>query len=120
MGMVRVMGLFALIPMTVLLTISFFVLFALRKVETQGLKAFGQVIAVLLWIGALLIFSLGVYTVRTGRHPMMSMMQEMMKCKMQGMMGQPMPGMMHGYKHKMMKGQVPQMQGETVEPMTNK
>jgi hypothetical protein len=28
--------------------------------------------------------------------------------------------MMHGYKHKMMKGQMPQMQGETVEPMTNK
>lgn len=95
MAILRVMGLFAVIPTALLLTVSFFVLFAIRKIQEQGLKAFGYVIAALLWIGAALVFSVGVYTVSTGRHPGMEMMQQMMKCKMQGMMPQ-MPGMMKG------------------------
>jgi hypothetical protein len=90
MGMFRLLGLFAIIPTTVLLTISFFVLFTLRKTEAGGLKVFGYVISALLWCGALLVFSLGIYTISTGR----CIMQEMMQCKMQGMMGEHMPKMM--------------------------
>lgn len=97
MLMFRVMGLFAIIPIALLLTISFFVLFAIRKAQEQGLKAFGYVIAALLWIGAVLVFSAGVYTISTGHHPGLEMMQQMMKYKMQGMMpaGQ-ISGMMPG------------------------
>ena len=95
MGIERVIGLFAIIPTAVLLTISFFVLFTLRKIETEGLKAFGYCLAVLLWIAAALVLSVGIYTVSTGRHPMKCMMQEMRKAHMQEMMkeGQ-MPPMM--------------------------
>ncbi|MFA4889608.1 MAG: hypothetical protein WC628_08575 [Candidatus Omnitrophota bacterium] len=90
----RLIGLFALIPATVLLTISFFVLFSLRKLEIQGLKAFGYVLAALLWVSAILVFSSGIYTLSTGRCPMMKgcMMQDMTKHKM-GMMGKGMMDM---------------------------
>jgi len=90
----RLIGLFALIPATVLLTISFFVLFSLRKLEKEGLKAFGYVVAAFLWISALLVFSAGIYTLSTGRCPIMKgcMTQDMMKHKM-GMMGKGMMDM---------------------------
>ena len=78
----RLIGVFAIVPTTILLTISFFVLFVLRKVEQQGLKAFGYVIAALLWIAAALIFGAGVYTMTTGQHPMMPMIQQMMRGSM--------------------------------------
>ena len=105
----RLMGLFTIIPATLLLTISFFVLFTLRKIETQGLKAFGYVIAALLWVATALVFSVGIYTVYSGRHPMMYMMQEMMQGQMPGMMGGKMPQMRQGQKQMMMKGKMPQM-----------
>lgn len=82
MGMqFRLLGLFAIIPVTLLLTVSFFVLFTLRKVENEGLKAFGYVIAVLLWIAAAIVFSAGFYVIATGKHPMMPMMRQMMQMK---------------------------------------
>ncbi len=116
MAIFRVMGLFAIIPIAILLTISFFVLFTLRKIETQRLKAFGYVIAALLWVAALLVFSLGVYTVSTGRHPMMIMMQEMIKGQMRGMMGGQMPPMMRGQRQMIMKDKMPTiMHGQTDE-----
>ena len=106
MGLFRIMGFFAIVPATVLLTISFFVLFTLRKIEAQGLKAFGYVIAALLWLGALMVLSLGIYTVSTGRHPMMNMMCGIKCGQMQSMMG-----------GQMMKGKMPMMQGQSEEPM---
>lgn len=84
----RILGLFALIPTALLLTVSFFVLFAIRKIESQGLKAFGYVISAILWICAVFVFSVGIYVMSTGRHPMMPMMQEMMKGGMQQQMMQ--------------------------------
>jgi len=115
MGLFRVMGVFAIIPATVLLTISFFVLFALRKVEAQILKAFGYVIAALLWLGALMVFSLDVYTISTGRHPMIEMLRGKWGYQMQGMgAGSQMQGMMG---QQMMKGKMPMMQGQGEEPM---
>ena len=95
MNIIRFMGLFAIIPATLLLALSFFILFALRKTEAQGLKAFGYVIAAFLWVGVLLMVLAGMYVVSTGRHPMMDMMQQMSK-QCQGMMsgGSPMQHMM--------------------------
>lgn len=108
----RLMGLFALVPTTLLLTVSFFVLVVLRKVESQVLRVFGYVVAALLWLTALLAFSAGIYTLSTGHCPMKEMMQGPMCGKMPGMMSadkQPMmkenmPSMMQGrYDEKMMK-----------------
>lgn len=82
MYMSRAMGLFAIIPATGLLTISFFVLFALHRTEQRGLKTFGYVITVLLWCSALLVSSIGLYTIFTGR----CMIKKMMHYKMRGMM----------------------------------
>lgn len=76
MGMPKAAGMLAVIPATLLLAVSFFVLAVLRKIEAQGLKAFGYVVAVLLWIAAALIFSSGLYMAATGRAcPMMKMME---------------------------------------------
>ena len=79
----NLLGLLALIPTAVLLSISFFVLLASGKTASQNLKVFGYVIAVCLWISAALVFSAGIYMLATGRHPMMNMMQQMMKGGMQ-------------------------------------
>jgi len=99
--MFRIAGLFAVIPAAVLLTISFFVLFAMRKIETQGLKAFGYVVAALLWLAAALVFSAGAYTLSTGKPPMICpMMQQMMGPHRPGMMG---PGMMQRQGQGMMR-----------------
>jgi hypothetical protein len=83
----RLLGLFAIIPTTLLMTVSFFVLFAIRKIEEQGLKTFGYVIIGLLWFAAFLVFSLGVYAVSSGRHPIMEMMKQSKGCPMEQMMG---------------------------------
>jgi len=77
--MIRFTGLFAIIPATVLLTISFFVLFTLTKVENTGLKKFGKCVAVLLWIAAGLIVLGGLFILVTGHHPMIEMMKEACK-----------------------------------------
>lgn len=82
----RVMGLFAILPISILLTISFFVLLSMRKADTKGLKVFGYVVAGILWAAALLVFSTGVYSVATGRGS---------AC--------PVLGMMSGKMHKMGK-----------------
>jgi len=83
MPFMRLFGVFSIIPTTIFLALSFFVLFTLRKVDLQGLKAFGYVVAALLWVCAAIAFGVGVYTVSTGRHPMMPMMQRMMQGSMQ-------------------------------------
>jgi hypothetical protein len=102
------MGLFAIVPATALLTISFFVLCILRKLEAGSLKIFGYVIAALLWLGAALFLSAGTYSILTGRSSACMMMEQMMKGKMHGMMG----------SGAMMKGQSSQMpQGALDEPL---
>jgi len=84
----KMFGIFAIIPATVLLTISFFVLFAKRMIEARGLKVFGCIIVILLWICAALILGGGIYTMAKGRCPMMRMMYGMKG----GMWGPQMPG----------------------------
>lgn len=88
--MIRVLGVFAVIPAAIFLTISFFVLVVIRKIEGGALKAFGYVVSLLLWIAALLVITVGAYTIATGRHPLFSIMQkhmQMMKCGGMGAMG---------------------------------
>lgn len=110
MGSIRLLGLFALIPTSVLLSFSFFILFVLNTIKTEGLKIFGYCLAVLLWISAALVFSAGIYTVVSGHAPMKcamygmmkTHMQEMMENKMQGMMDMEKPTMMHGKMDKSM------------------
>jgi len=77
----RLIGVFALVPATMLLTVSYFVLFAQRKVDGGALKAFGYVVAALLWFGSVLFASAGVYTLATGRCPMMAAMQQKKCCE---------------------------------------
>ena len=62
MGAFNFVWLFLLIPTTGLLTVSFFVLFTLQKVESKRLKSFGRVIAMLLWICATIVFLTAIYT----------------------------------------------------------
>lgn len=83
--MTRLMGVYMLIPMTVMLTISFFVLFSVRKADVKGLKTFGMVIAALLWVCALVFLATGFWTLSTGKPPMV--------CQMM-MGGKTHPGMM--------------------------
>jgi len=110
MIMARLLGLGMIVPLSIILTVSFFVLFALRKVDASGLKAFGFVVAALLWLSALLVFSGGIYTLSTGRCPIMVgiCQMKMGMCPMMkgGMMRGMMPSMMEGA---MMPGQAPEM-----------
>ena len=103
LSVARLAGTFAIIPTTILLTISFFVLVVVRKVEAQALKAFGYVIAAFLWVSAALVFSTGIYVLATGHHPFISMMQGKMygmhdKMMFGGMGGSMCKGMQQGMK----------------------
>ena len=97
----RLMGLGAIVPTTLVLTLSFFVLFALREVKSNVLKAFGYVVAALLWLSALLIFSSGIYTMATGRCPMQKMMMQKQEMACRKMMDKPMIGKPMMDKNKM-------------------
>jgi len=82
----KLAGLFVIVPTTLVLTISFFVLIVLRKVEKGVLKAFGYVVVNLLWVSALLIFLGGVYTLISGSCPGQKMMMQKHGMMSQGMM----------------------------------
>ena len=71
----RILGFIVFIPASMLLTASFFVLFAIEKVKENGLKAFGKVVAAILIIVSVLIFAKGIYTIATGKCPMMEEMR---------------------------------------------
>jgi len=77
--MIKLSFLIAIVPIALLLTVSFFVLSALRKIEEKGLKAFGYVVASLLWLAALVIFSGAVFHVAKRCGVMECMSQQKMK-----------------------------------------
>jgi len=83
MSLLKPVGVFSIIPTTLILTVSFFVLMAVRKAETQRLKVFGYVIAALLWACAALVLAMGIYTLVQGGCPFMKYMN---KCSMRGQM----------------------------------
>ncbi len=74
--MIRLSGILTIIPATVFLTVSFFVLFTVTKAESLNLKKFGKLIAVLLWISAGLFLLMGCYILVTGHHPIIDIMTE--------------------------------------------
>lgn len=86
MGTFRLIGILAVVPTTLLLTVSFFVLFTLRKTEDKGLKTFGYVITALLWCCVVVVFSFGIYILVAGWHPMCPMMHGMKMGQMRHLM----------------------------------
>lgn len=71
-------GLFAIVPVSVLLGITFLVLVGVHKVEHGILRTFGATIAILLLISTFLAAACSVYTATTGMCPMKKMTG---KCK---------------------------------------
>ncbi|MFA5092737.1 MAG: hypothetical protein WC543_02175 [Candidatus Omnitrophota bacterium] len=76
--MMKMFPLLAIVPISVLLTLSFFVLYTLRKVEEKPLKAFGYVVVGFIWLATLIMFSGAVYRMAKGPMPMKCMMQKRM------------------------------------------
>ncbi|MDO8488937.1 MAG: hypothetical protein Q7S42_02345 [Candidatus Omnitrophota bacterium] len=66
MFMVRFSHLLAIVPISILLTVSFFVLLALRKVDEKVIKTFGYVVVSFLWLSALVVFSGAIYNMAKG------------------------------------------------------
>ncbi len=67
--MFRLVGLFALFPITMTLTISFFVLFARERTASSRLRSFASVVVVLLWLCAALALIGGIVALSTGLSP---------------------------------------------------
>lgn len=101
---VKSFGASMLIPLTMFLTLSFFVMLAVKKLETGNLKTFGKAVVVLLWLCATMILLAGLCcNPKEGRF-MGKMMKGGMKCPM------------------MQQGQMPtqQMQGQMPMQMKDK
>ena len=92
----RIMGLLVMIPASMLLTASFFVLFAIERAKEKDLKMLGKIVAAVLLVVSCLIFSKGLYIVITGENPVIKAMKEV--CPMGKGMGH--MGMERGMMHK--------------------
>lgn len=78
----KFMGVCAIVPVTIFLTIGLFVQIAVRKIDSKGLRRYGLVILGLLWFCAVLYFSMGVISMCKDKCPMMyktDRMHRMMK-----------------------------------------
>jgi hypothetical protein len=75
--------LLTIVPVSLLLTLSFFVLLSVKKAETKGLKSFGYVVAGILWAAVLVILLGGVCRIASAAYPA--------RCRMRKMMMQSMP-----------------------------
>ena len=84
--MSRIAPIIAVVPISLLLALSFFVLLSIRKAETKGLKAFGYVVAGILWLGVLVIFLGGVYKIAKGGYQAKYMMHKKMMMQNMPMM----------------------------------
>ena len=88
MCMLRLSYLLLIVPISVLLTVSFFVLYTLRKIEEKALKAFGYVVVGFLWLAVLVVFSGAVYRIAQGSVVMKGMMQQKMRMECMSQMMQ--------------------------------
>lgn len=79
MNIFRLIGVYFIIPTTILLTISLFVLTTIKKINSKGVKGFGYFVTVLLWLSASFCFFIGVYTVVTGKHPLTPIFNQILK-----------------------------------------
>jgi hypothetical protein len=109
MGLLPLVTLIAIVPVTLLLAVSFFILFVIRKIDTKGLKVFGYVITLFLWISAVVLFFSGISAMSAAKK-ISSMIPKMRRSQLlPGMMGGQLPGMMGGQLPGMMGGQMPDM-----------
>ena len=69
MNPIRLLGVFTIVPGTILLTLCFFVLLAVEKAAGEGVRRLGKSVAVLLCICAGLVFGAGLFALATGVHP---------------------------------------------------
>jgi hypothetical protein len=76
--MSRIAPIIVVVPISFLLALSFFVLLSISKAQTKGLKAFGYVVAGILWLGVLVIFLGGVYKIAKGGYQAKYMMHKKM------------------------------------------
>ena len=77
----RMFGMLFIVPATILLTLSFFILYVLRKIAVSPLKVFGYAVVGLLWISSLCTFTGGVVTaakIHCRRNKMHSWMKDKM------------------------------------------
>lgn len=65
----RMLGMYMLVPATIMLTISYFVMAVNSKIEKKGLKSFGTFIVILLFLCALLALTFGVMILLNGKPP---------------------------------------------------
>ena len=63
------LGMYMLVPATMMLTVSYFVMAVNSKIEKKGLKSFGSFIVVLLFICALLALIFGTLILLMGKPP---------------------------------------------------
>jgi len=97
--MFKVMGMMLIVPSVMLLTASFFVLLGISVAKDKWVRTFGWVVAVLLWIACLAVFSMGTMISSNGEGKWMNMRHRMMtddccKMMMQGGMKDKMGGRM--------------------------
>jgi hypothetical protein len=86
MHMWKFMWLMGLIPVTMILMVSFFVLLGASKAESKGLKSWGMIVSVLLWICAATVF-VGSIAASAGRGPMGMWKDKMMMMEHMGKSG---------------------------------
>jgi len=98
-------GLLILIPISEMLMVSFFVLFAISKTSSKALKRFGYVVCALIWIATSLLVAKGVLKVVRKHSPAVcEMMRKIGGCdKMKGDMGQKMHEMKKGCEKQSVK-----------------
>jgi hypothetical protein len=88
--MLKIFAIYSIVPVAVLLAISFFVLLAARRAEKDhALKLFGYTVAALLWLTALVVFSTGVYAYGRGYRAMKCLDKMKMRGPMPQMIPQP-------------------------------
>jgi len=78
------MGTMVVVQVALILTVSFFVLIANKKLDmkSKGLSIFGRAVAGLLWFAAVLVLISGAYSLATGKKDSMKYKKyKMMKMK---------------------------------------
>lgn len=61
MGMIKFLGIYSVFATAVLLTLSFFMLYSLRRIDSEIIRFFGLAIAGFLIICAIIMSSTGIY-----------------------------------------------------------
>lgn len=74
------------VPISLLLALSFFVLLSISKAQTKGLRVFGYVSAGILWLGVLVILLGGVYKIAKCGYQAEHMMRKKMMMQSMPMM----------------------------------